>query len=58
MKLKAIFAHVVPCKGADKEGLVTDMIIRNVEWLGQTRLILKADNEPALQALVPKLLFR
>ena len=28
------------------------MIIRDVEWLGHTRLILKADNEPALQALV------
>ena len=52
MKLKAIFAHVVPCKGADEEGLVTDMIIRDVEWLGHTRLILKADDEPALQALV------
>ena len=52
LKLNAIFGHVVPCKGADEEGLVTDMIIRDVEWLGHTRLILKADNEPALQALV------
>ena len=56
LKLKAIFAHVVPCKGADEEGLVTNMIIRDGEWLGHTRFILKADNEPALQALVKAVL--
>ena len=52
LKYKAVFAHVVPCKGADENGIVADMVLRDVEWLGHTRLILKADREPAIQALV------
>ena len=52
MKLEAVSAHVAPCKGADEDGLVTDMIDRDVEWFGHTRLISKADNKPALQALL------
>ena len=56
MKTKAVFAHVVPCKGDDEAGAVVDMVIRDVQWLGHARLILKADNEPALQALVRRAL--
>ena len=52
LKFKAVFAHVVPCKGADEGCLVADMVLRDVEWLRHTRLILKADREPAVQALV------
>ena len=52
LKFKVLFAHVVPCKGADENGIVADMVLREVEWLGHTRLILKADREPAVQALV------
>ena len=52
LKFKAVFAHVVPCKGASEDGLVADMVLRDVEWLGHTRFILKADMESALQALV------
>ena len=52
LKYKAVFAHVVPCKGADENGIVADMVLRDVEWLGHTRFILRADREPAIQALV------
>ena len=53
---KALFAHVVPCKGADENGLVADMVVRDVAWLGHTRIIVKADNEPAIQSLVTRVL--
>ena len=49
---KAIFAHVVPCKGMDEDSYVTDLVTADIEWLGHTRLILKADNEGSLQAVV------
>jgi hypothetical protein len=49
---KAIFAHTIPCKGSDEDGFVAGLITAAVTWLGHTRLILKADNERALQALV------
>jgi hypothetical protein len=55
-KSKAIFAHVVPCKGADEQGIVADMVVDDIEWLGHTRIILKTDNEPAVQALAKQAL--
>ncbi len=48
---KAVFGHVVPCKGLDEDGLVVDMLLQDLEWLGHTRIIVKADNEPSIQAL-------
>ncbi len=53
---KAVFAHVIPCKGADEDGLVAEMAVRDLGWLGHTRVIVKADGEPALQALVHRAL--
>ena len=53
---KALFAHVVPCKGADENGLVADMVVRDVAWLGHSRVVLKADNEPAIQSLITRVL--
>ena len=50
LEFNAVFAHVVPCKGVVEEGLVVDIVVRDIEWLGHTRFILKADNEPAVQA--------
>ena len=55
-KTKAIMAHVVPCKGADEEGYVAHLVTEAIEWMGHTKVILKADNEPALQALVRQVL--
>ena len=51
---KALFGHVVPQKGLDEAGIVVTMILRDLEWLGHTRVILKADNEPAIQALAQR----
>ena len=51
---KAVFGHVIPCKGLDEDGLVVDTIVNDIEWLEHTRVILKADNERAIQALARK----
>ena len=48
---KAVFAHTIPCKGDDEDGYVVSLITAAAAWLGHTKLILKADNEPAIQAL-------
>ncbi len=53
---KALFAHVVPYKGPGEDDFVADLLVKDVAWLGHTRLTLKADGEPALQALVRRLL--
>ena len=54
-KSKVILGHVVPCKGADEEDFVARIIADDLGWLGHTSVILKADNEPALQALVRRI---
>ena len=46
---KAVFAHTVPVKGADEDGHVVRLICADVAWLGHTKLIIKADNEPAIK---------
>ena len=53
---KTLFAHVVPYKGPGEDDAVADMLVKDIAWLGHTRLTLKADGEPALQALVQRLL--
>ena len=53
---KAIFGHVVPCKGLDEDGWVAEVVARDIAWLGHTKAIIKADGEPALQALVRRVL--
>ena len=55
-KTKAVFAHVVPCKGVDEDDYVANVVIKDLEWLGHTAMILKADNERALQALVTRVI--
>ena len=52
LQSKNIFAHCVPCKGVDEEGYVADLVVKDVLWLGHSELIVKGDNEPALQALI------
>ena len=54
LKNKFINAHVVPCKGADEEQYVVNLVTVDIEWLGYVKVIVKADNEPALQALVTR----
>ena len=49
---KAIFAHCIPYKGAGEDQYVANLVVQAVEWLGHTRLILKADNEPSLCTMI------
>ena len=53
---KAIFAHVVPCKGPDEEGYVADLIPDDASWLGYKNMILKTDNGLALVSLVKEVI--
>ena len=53
---KAVFGHVVPCKGPDEDGHVAATIVEDIKWLGHTKLVIKADGEPAVQALVEQVL--
>ena len=55
-KTKIVLGHVVPCKGLDEEGYVANLVADAVAWLGHTELIIKADNEVSLQALVVRVL--
>ncbi len=56
METKCLFAHAVPCKGADEEDYVASMVASDVLCLGHIEVILKGDNEPALQALIARIL--
>ncbi len=51
---KDVVAHCVHCKGADEEGYVADLVVKDILWLGHSELIVKGDNEPALQALIER----
>ena len=53
---KNVYAHCIPCKGADEDEYVAQLVADDVAWLGYTRLIIKSDNEPALLALVRQVL--
>ncbi len=54
LQVKDIFAHCVPRTGADEEGYVADLAVKDILWLGHSELIVKGDNEPALQALIQR----
>ena len=51
---KIMFAHCIPYKGVGEDQYVTSLVVKNVEWLGHTKLIIKVDNEPALVALIKR----
>jgi len=53
---KAVFAHLVPQKGFDDKNIACDFVLGDLEWLGHTRLIMKSDNEPAVKALVARVI--
>ena len=55
---KVISAHCVPCKGSDEEDYVANLVIADVRWLGYTQMILKGDNEKALQALLDRVVLK
>ena len=49
---KATFAHVVQNKGLGEDGFAAACLVKDVEWLGFTRMMLRSDNEPAIVALL------
>ena len=51
---KSIFGHVVPVKGADEEDYAANLVTSAVLWLGHLEVIMRGDNEPALQALIER----
>ena len=53
---KAVFAHVVPQKGVDPERYAVDWLAKDVLWLGHSKIILRTDNEPAIQKLLTEML--
>ena len=55
-KIKSVFAHVVPMKGVDEAGFAVDTLVADVKWLGYSRVVLKADNEPAIVKLLTEAL--
>ena len=55
---KNVFAHCIPCKGGDEEGYTAGLIVADVLWLGYSKMILKADNEASVQALLKQVVQR
>ena len=53
---KCLAAHCIPCKGADEEDYVAGLVAEDIMWLGHSELIIKGDNERALQALITRVL--
>ncbi len=51
---KSIFGHCIPRKGDDEDGYVANLVASDVAWLGHTRVLLKGDNERALQAMIDR----
>ena len=51
-KTKNIMCHCVPYKGTGEDLFVASLVKDDIQWLGHVRMILKADNEPALKALI------
>ena len=52
LKGKAVFGHVVPQKGIDKEHFAVDALVQNLKWLGYQKIGLRSDNEPAILKLL------
>ena len=53
---KMLFAHVVPQKGVDEDMYVARLVSDDIAWLGHSKAIIKGDNEPALQALIRRVI--
>ena len=49
---RSVFAHAVPCKGVDEKRFSVDEVVKDIEWLGYSKVIVKSDNEPAINKLV------
>ena len=47
-----------PCKGVDEDDYAVDLTVNDFCWLGFTAVILKADNENAIRALLARVVER
>ncbi len=52
---KNLFAHIIPRKGVDEEMYVANLMVKDIDWLGYSKVIIKHDREPALTALVSQI---
>ena len=55
---KTIFAHAVPRKGHDEEAYVANLLTDDIAWLGYSTMIMKADNDNPIQAIVTAVIAR
>ena len=55
-KTRCVFAHVVPQKGVDPERYAVDRLVKDILWLGHSRVMLRSDNEPAIVKLLSETL--
>ena len=46
----ALFVHAVPCKGAND--FVVKSVVDCIAWLGHSRVVLRADGDPAMKAII------
>ena len=53
---KCTFAHVIKSKGVDDDRYAVDCLIRDIKWMGHTKLMLRSDNERAIVALLTETL--
>jgi len=51
-----VFAHVVPQKGVDPDSSAVERLVKDLEWLGRTRIILRSNDEPAIHKLLTETL--
>ena len=51
------FAHLVPCKGVDKDRFTVECIVNDIIWMGYTKVMLNCDNEPAILKLLVEALW-
>ena len=49
---KSIVAHAVPQKGVDMEHYAVDLLLKDLNWIGYTKISLKSDNERAILKLM------
>ena len=49
---KAVFSHIVPQKGVDRDQYAVDVLLEDIKWLGFQRVSLRSDNEPAIVKLL------
>ena len=49
---KSTFAHAVPVTGVDEKRYIADNIVDDCAWLGYSLIVVKPDNEAAINKAV------